>query len=95
MKNWKMQRQVSSMWFFKKWLFSVTALHSCYIKIAFILSQSDKRKFSCISSTNQQISGKLVVFEKFPSVYEHQIALKGILLPIKIDDMYDRKQIKT
>ena len=32
---------------------------------------------------------------KFPSVYEHQIALKGILLPIKIDDMYDRKQIKT
>ena len=45
-------------------------------------------------STNQQILGKLVVFEKFSSVYEHQIALKVILLSIKID-MYDRKQIKT
>ena len=46
-------------------------------------------------STNLQILGKFVVFEKFSSVYEHQIALKVILLPIKIDNMYDRKQIKT
>ena len=84
--------------FFKKWLFSVTALHSCYIKIAFIFSQSDKRNFFIYiinKSTNQQILGKLVVFEKFSSVYEHQIALKVILLSIKIDNMYDRKQIKT
>ena len=43
-------------------------------------------------STNQQILGKLVVF--FSSLYEHQIALKVILLSIKID-MYGRKQIKT
>lgn len=61
--------------------------------ILFSANQTSEN-FSCISSTNQQISGKLVVFEKFPSVYEHQIALNGILLPIKIDDMYDRKKLK-
>ena len=60
--------------------------------ILFSANQTSEN-FSCISSTNQQILGKLVVFEKFSSVYEHQIALKFILLSIKID-MYDRKQIK-
>ena len=40
-------------------------------------------------------SCKLVVFKKIAIAYQRQIALKIMLLPIQIDDMYKRKQIKT
>ena len=32
--------------------------------------------------------------KKIASAYQRQIALKIMLLPIQIDDMYNRKQIK-
>ena len=50
--------------------------------------------FSCPLLT-KNCSCKLVVFKKIASAYQRQIALKIMLLPIQIDDMYNRKQIKT
>ena len=38
---------------------------------------------------------KLVVFKKIASAYQRQISLTIMLLSIQIDDMYNRKQIKT
>ena len=49
--------------------------------------------FSCPLLT-KNCSCKLVVFKKIASAYQRQIALKIMLLPIQIDDMYNRKQIK-
>ena len=69
----------------------VTTLHSCYMKIALIFSQSDKRNFFHVYYSQIHGSCKLVVFETLTSAYEHQIALETMLLPIQIDNMYKRK----
>ena len=63
-------------------------------KLYLFSSQYDKRNFF-MSIINKKIAlANWLSLKKIASAYQRQIALKIMLLPIQIDDMYNRKQIK-